>query len=156
MPWLKVYIYIYVSPHPTKYENATATYIHRVKILSHAYSKHKVLSGIRVRKHNDIIHSNKLVHAHGYHWMWSDITGILHHQEVQKYNYRKIYKYEQYKKCSQDTTRNLKSRAGGAERQGYGKSTAKPRSRALWLAARSSPRSKLWNLDMQVQSLLEK
>jgi len=42
-------------------------------------------------------------------------------------NYRNIYKYEQYKRCSRDTIRNIERRAGGARRKGYKWSTAKLR-----------------------------
>jgi len=43
---------------------------------------------IRVWKHSGNIHSNRKVQVHGYHREWYNITGILHHQKIQKYNIR--------------------------------------------------------------------
>ena len=71
-------------------------------------------------------------------------------------NYREIYKYEQYKKCSRSTTRNLESRTERTRRKGNEWSTANIRfCNALWLATGSPPWSKFWNLDMHVQRLSE-
>jgi len=56
--------------------------------------------------------------------MWHNISKILNYKEAQKWELKEIYKYEQYKKCSQVAKRKLESRAGGLEEMNPGRSTA--------------------------------
>ena len=81
-----------MAPRSRGYGDVTATYIHRSELPSRIYTKH-VQARIRVRTHIGNIHSNRKVQVHGYHRKWYNITGILHHQKIQKYNtWRDIWK----------------------------------------------------------------
>jgi len=88
----------------------------QVKNTLHIYAKHQYRQESEYESMWCIIHSNIWVQLQSYHKMWHNITRILYHWQAQIWEYKEIYNYELYKRCSRVTKRKLERRAGGPGR----------------------------------------
>jgi len=82
------------------YGDVTVTYIYKTEILPYIYAKYQYRQESECESTVVIYISTIIVQLQSYHRMWSNITRILHHQEVQKFHLQEIYNYKHYKRCS--------------------------------------------------------
>jgi len=112
-----------------------------------------VQSGIRVRKHSDIIYSNITVQVHCYHGIWSNIIWILHHWSAKVRFTRDVQCIKLVD--AHELGWNLKSWIKGIGWEDPATKSSRFRC-TLWSTTGISPKFKLQNLNIQVQGLLEK